>query len=193
MNLDLLNVREHTSEKYTPRTAYNAKSAHLTAAFAIDLTTRGEQFTKKMAGDAYIGFQLDQASDAVVLARQLYSRMKRDNVSILNIAGNGIYTLCEDGCTQDMINQFIYDVLKPIHQHLGIKKIHTGGQTGVDLAGAVAGYILEIPTEVTLPKGYLQRFEDHKDVTGTKEGVILQITSGANKILGHTPYNKMKK
>lgn len=39
-----------------------------------------------------------------------------------------------------------------------------------------------IPTEVTLPNGFIQRFEDNKDVNGSREKVFQQIESGALNI-----------
>lgn len=183
MNLDLLNVKEHSSEKYPPRTYYNATSADLTIAFAVDLNTAGEKLTHKAAGEKYIGFLLTDETDTLIVARELYSRMKKNNVKTINIAGNGIYTLAGHQCSQDFMNQFVYEILAKVHQFMPIQKIYTGGQTGVDLAGAVCGYALGIPTEVTLPKGFKQRFEDNVDVNGTKEGVIEQITTGAVTLL----------
>lgn len=43
-------IKESTSSKYTPRTYYNAKSADLTVAFAVDFSTAGERCTHKAAG-----------------------------------------------------------------------------------------------------------------------------------------------
>lgn len=179
MNPELLIINAHKSEKYPPRTYYNATSAGVTLALAVNLETKGELLTKRAAGDKYIGFKLTDDIDDLVIARQLYSKMKRDNVHTLNVAGNGIYTLCENGCSQDFINYFTYKIISKVHQFWPIEKIYTGGQTGVDISGAVAGYLLGIPTEVTLPAGFLQRFEDHKDVIGTREKVFDQIHNGA--------------
>lgn len=64
-----------------------------------------------------------------------------------------------------------YNCLWKVKEFLPITKIYTGGQTGIDLAGAVAGYNLDIDTEVTLPKGFIMRFKDGKDVPMTKEEV----------------------
>lgn len=182
-DLDKLVVNEHKSEKYPPRTYYNATSANLTIALATDLTTAGEKLTRKAAGeDKYLGFQLEKGTDAIEIARHIYRKMKKDNVKTLNIAGNGIYTLRKENCTQDDMNGFVFTILSKIHQHLPIEKIYTGGQTGVDLAGAVSGYLLGIPTEVTLPNGFRQRF-DHEDLVQDKQTIVNQITTGAENII----------
>jgi hypothetical protein len=182
MNLELLTVNEHSSAKYPPRTAYNAKTAGTTLALAVDLTTAGEKLTKKLAEERYIGFELKDDSNSIDIARALYRKMKTDNSNTLNIAGNGIYTLSEHGCSQQFINQFIYEIVAQVHHFLPIAKIYTGGQTGADIAGAVAGFALGIPTEVTLPNGFKQRFEDNVDVDGTREKVIAQIEEGAKAL-----------
>lgn len=183
MNPDLLIINEHKYETYPPRTYYNAKSAGVTLALAVDLTTKGEQLTYKAAGEEkYVGFKLDEDIDTLMIARQLYSRMKKNNTHTLNVAGNGIYTLIEHGCSQEFINYFTYKIISKVHQYWPIEKIYTGGQTGVDISGAVTGYLLGIPTEVTLPKGFKQRFENHKDVNGSREKVFNQIHNGALKL-----------
>lgn len=183
MNPEILIINQHKSVKYPPRTYYNATSAGVTLALALNLETAGELLTKKAAENRYIGFKLTDDIDDIMIARQLYKKMKQDNVNTLNVAGNGIYTLSEHGCSQDFINYFTYKIISKVHQHWPIEKIYTGGQTGVDISGAVTGYLLGIPTEVTLPLGYLQRFEDKKDVTGTREKVFEQIHNGALNIM----------
>jgi hypothetical protein len=169
-------VQEHSSPTYPPRTYFNAKSGDITLALAVDLTTAGEKLTHKAAGDEkYLGFQLTAETQAIDIARKLYREMKKKNAKTLNIAGNGIYTLVKHGCDQAHINGFLCDVIEKVHQHWPIEKIFTGGQTGVDLAGAVVAKHLGIEALITLPKGYIQRFEDNKDVTQTKEQVEQQI------------------
>lgn len=110
-----LRIVEHSSPKYTPRTYLNANSADLTAAFAVDFTTAGEKCTHKAAGEAYAAFPIQIVP--IDTARRLYRCCKLMNVKVLNIAGNGIYTLSFNGWSQEEINQYIYDVLKPVHKH----------------------------------------------------------------------------
>lgn len=175
-------INEHTSAKYPPRTYYNAKMGDVTLALAVDLTTAGELLTHRAAGDKYIGFKLTDEIDVLDIARPLYRKLKSSNAQTLNIAGNGIYTLSKYKCDQKFINQFVYLILEKVHTYYPIKKIYTGGQTGVDIAGAVAAVTLGIEAEVTLPKGYLQRFEDNKDVVQTKDDIHNQINNWVNKI-----------
>ncbi len=182
-------LQEHKSDKYGPRTYHNANSADLTVAFAVDLHTAGEVLTHKAAGDRYIGFQLTDETTSLELARQLYRKMKSMNAKSLNIAGNGIYTLSKHNCSQQFINEFVYDVLSRVHEHLPIEKIVSGGQTGVDIAGAVAAKKLNIPAVITFPKGFMQRFEDKRDIFQTKEAVEEQINYWVNALV---PSNERK-
>lgn len=175
-------VQEHKSEKYTPRTYFNAHSGDVTIALAVDLTTAGEKLTHKAAGEKYIGFHLTDDTMAIDVARALYKFMKQRNAKTLNIAGNGIYTLAKHGCDQHHINSFVLSVVEKVHQYWPIEKIFTGGQTGVDLAGAVAAQYLDIPALVTLPKGFVQRFEDKVDRTHTKEQIEEQINKWTNAL-----------
>lgn len=80
--------------------------------------------------------------------------------------------LCKNGNPVTVTTDtYVLNVIKQVHEYHPITKIYTGGQTGVDLAGSKAGYHLVIDTEVTLPKGYIMRFEDGKDVSCSKEFV----------------------
>lgn len=165
----MLLVKEHSSHKYTPRTYYNAKSAEITLAFAMDFTTAGERLTKKASYLNYLDLPLDEPW--IDNARKVWRVLHKNNYSVVNVAGNGIYTLSKHGMRQSDIDTYVLNVIKQVHEYHPITKIYTGGQTGVDLAGAKAGYHLRIDTEVTLPKGYIMRFEDGKDVPCSKEFV----------------------
>jgi hypothetical protein len=176
-------VQESTSPKYPARTFFNAKSGDVTLALAVDLTTAGEKLTHTAAGEKYVGFQINPNSDPIDVARGLYKFMKKRNAKTLNIAGNGIYTLVKHGFTQEDINNFLCDVIEKVHQFWPIEKIFSGGQTGVDLAGAVVAQYLNIPALITLPKGYIQRFEDNKDITQTQDKVYEQINHWVEKLV----------
>ena len=186
-------VQEHKSVKYTPRTYFNATSGDVTLALAVDLSTAGEVLTKKAAGEKYIGFLLKEDTEAIDIARSLYRFMKQRNAKTLNIAGNGIYTLSKHGCDQAHINAFLCDIIEKVHQFWPLEKIYTGGQTGVDLAGAVVAEHLGINALITLPNGYMQRFEDMKDITQSKESVLSQINHWASLLKEQDNKNEIKK
>lgn len=173
-------IQEHKSSSYAPRTYFNASSADITIAIACDFTTAGERLTKKAAGEKYIHFDL--RSDPIVCARQLYKRMKDHSLKTINVAGNGIYTLNKYGFDQGQVNVFLLQLLSPVHEHLGINRIYSGGQTGLDIAAGVCSVIMDIPCTMTLPKGYKMRFSDGIDVDHTQEWVYAYVSKMVEEI-----------
>lgn len=161
--MSTLIIQEHSSSSYAPRTYHNASVADLTMALAVDHNTAGEKCTQKAAGDRIVKLH-HQAGDNVQLARELWKGMKKHNAKILNVAGNGIYTWMEHGIQQERLNQNVYEILKLVHEHWGIEKIVSGGQTGTDIAGLAAAYKLGIDAVGTWPKGFKMRFADGIDV-----------------------------
>lgn len=174
-NLPGVFIREHTSPEYPPRTAINAKGGDVTLALAVDMTTRGELLTKKLveqAGKIYCGFQLEENVTSHDAARALYKNLVQSKGNHINIAGNSIHTLHQYGCSQEWINEFVFSVIETVHKHYPIAKIVTGGQTGVDMAGAIAGAVLGIHTEVTFPKGFRQRTSEKEIYSQKAEDVF---------------------
>lgn len=180
---NMIEILEHESSNYAPRTKFNGKISDVTIAFAYDLDTHGEKLTKKCAGSKYIGFQLNEILSEVAIVKEIYGFLLKKKAKTINIAGNGIYTLKKYGCNQKTINLFLYTILKKVHYHYPIEKVYTGGQTGVDLAGAVSAYLLGIDVVMTLPNGFKQRFDDGTDVFQTKEDIILKVEHWVNLLM----------
>lgn len=179
MNFNNLKIVEHKSSSYAPRTYHNAAVADLTIAFAVDFTTAGEKLTKKAAGAKLVEIDLHTYRHSVVeAARAVYKEACKLDAECFNVAGNGIYTLHKHGWTQEEINQFVFEIFKPIAKHWYVGKIVSGGQTGVDLAGGVAGAALSIETIMMLPKGFKQRHEDGVDICHTEEEIRQQVIAG---------------
>jgi hypothetical protein len=172
-------VNEHKSTSYAPRTYHNA-SQGVTLAVAVDFNTAGEKLTHKAAKDKVV--QIPWGLDSVLAARQLYSMLKKHNCSVVNVAGNGIYTLQKKGVTQEAANQYIYDVLELVNRYWPITQIVSGGQTGMDIAGLVAGCALDIETIGMWPKGLIMRFEDGKDVSMTDEKIKTMVYYGVKEL-----------
>lgn len=175
-------IQEHASDKYSPRTWHNAKTAHLTLAFAVDYTTAGERLTKKASDGKYLALPLygdtkDPMLAAQVLGQYLQANHANDAI-ILNIAGNGLYTLNKHGWTQEQANFHVYQVLAEIHAHHRFTQVISGGQTGIDMAGIVAAHTLDIEAVATLPKGFIQRGVDELDVTHTEAQIREQVRQG---------------
>lgn len=159
--LPRLSLFEDSSPEYKPRTQQNAR-ADVTAAFAIDFESAGERLTHKAAGPRYIDIPFGE--DVSESASRLTAFWKSREALTLNVAGNGIYTWAQHGISQLAVNQWIYDVLKLVAQQVRFTSIRSGGQTGSDLAGLVAGLALRVPAIGLYPKGFRMRGANKQEI-----------------------------
>lgn len=163
-------------EGYPARTRTNIISSDITIAFADDFSTAGEKLTKSLCKKykrTYIQiplgkFNSEQASTIITLGIGFDNLFKQNK--IINIAGNGIYSL---DYTQQELNVYLEDVLHYVKLSLescneNILLIRSGGQTGIDEAGVVAANRLGIPTLVFAPKGWMFRNKEGKDIRNEK-------------------------
>lgn len=176
----MLILQQHESQKYPPRTYFNAGQADITIAFASDFSTAGEALTRKAAGAKYLPISL--SADPVIAARAIYRELRARNATVINIAGNGIYTLIGHGWTQESLNAHLHSILSLVFRHWKIAKLVSGGQTGVDVAGLVVGAALGIAAVGTLPKGFLQRGANNKDVERDPKELESEIRAWAAKL-----------
>lgn len=170
-------VTESSANGYRQRTIHNTRSAGLTAAFAVNFETAGERLTRSAAGTNYVAIPLSEGT--LTSARLLYRALKHFDSHSLNIAGNGIHTLSTRNWHQDGLNAHLFEIISTVHKHWPLEKIVSGGQTGVDLAGLVCAFALDIPCVGTLPKGFLQRGVDGKDFENSAAEIRKQIENGA--------------
>lgn len=184
-----ITFREHRDPSYVGRTKENA-SADATIAIAANFNSAGEKLTKKLVEEqkkVYIPIdiskELDLSEDLIKnIVKKLNCSTKGnliDNSIILNIAGNGIYAL-KNRYTQELLDSYLRILLLSIlaskELKVKIKLIRTGGQTGLDEAGAKAGVFHEIPTLVVCPYGWKYRNllgEDIADETQFKNRFLL--------------------
>ena len=178
MSFDL-RVKALKTPDYPSRTRYNVEHSDYTLVFAVDTTTPGERLTRRLAGNkfidtemSYIGVDKDKIKDIISMLP------KKCN---LNIAGNSVTRLISKGISQEEVNELVYDVLYKISQSITIKRIFSGGQSGADLAGAIAGCRLGIKTRVVMCLGYLYRNEKGQDMTATKEETMKRIEIYLNR------------
>jgi hypothetical protein len=159
----------HPSPDYPPRTKFNIDKADFTVAFGINFETAGEQLTWKLSMPRYVRIDLMPLNSFVrnrEINKAAYKIVSRvDPHPILNIAGNSLVNL--RGIPQHTINRDVFAVLQLVHHTVDIKKIVCGGQTGADWAGVVAAKLLDIPCDVTMPRGFRQRGADGKDCYST--------------------------
>lgn len=163
-------IREHWGA-YAARTKHNANAADLTVAFALNFFTPGERLTKK---EAKLYKAIPMVMSAPDAGSLLAAELSMLVIDILNIAGNGIYSLHQRGWAQAKVNKYMLEVLTTAKAQLPAKII-SGGQTGVDIAGIVAAYKLGIDTEVMMPRGFMQRNVDGVDMYFTENVIRNQI------------------
>lgn len=169
----MINLREHTSSSYSPRTWHNSAQG-VTLAIAVDFNTAGERLTTKAAQKNGI-VHLDARNFStgwLTGARQLYKKLKESDCRVINVAGNGIYTFSKQGFDQEDVNSMVYTVLNQIHEYWKIDHVVSGGQSGADIAGLIAAAKLGIDCTGMWPKGYKMRFEDGVDVNHTPEQIM---------------------
>ena len=156
------------------RTRANAQWADITIAFAVDFNSPGEITTKEAAGDNYIAVQIPE--DGGLYCRGDYSKKLdaavkdlREKIrshpsyspkgTKLNIAGNGASSLARAGFSVEDAMDFITIVLSRTmsqydNNHLAIKEVRSGGQTGADEAGIIAAQGAGLKCSILAPKGY---------------------------------------
>lgn len=175
-----LTLVEHASGSYAPRTYENAHKSDLTIAIAVDFQTAGERCTINAAGPKYVAVPFTWGIERAAghIKRHVFEKKAKK----LNIAGNGIYTMGSYGYDQHTINQKVYEILKLVHEAYPIEEIRSGGQTGVDVAGLVAGMALNIPTVGLYPLGWRQRFERGMDICRERDLLYTELMAYADEI-----------
>jgi hypothetical protein len=124
----MINILEHSSSSYAPRTWHNAAQG-VTLAIAVDFSTAGEKLTTKAAQKNGI-VHLDARNFAtgwLPAARELFALLKETDCKVVNVAGNGIYTYAKHGFTQQGVNHMVYTVLKQVHEHWKLDHVVSGG------------------------------------------------------------------
>lgn len=176
----MINIREHSSSSYAPRTWHNAAQG-VTLALAVDFNTAGEKLTTKAAEKKGIVHcdAANFATDGIRAARELYTMLKESDCRTVNVAGNGIYTYDKRGFTQEGVNHMIHTILAKVHEHWPLEHVVSGGQSGADLAGLVAAAHLDINCTGLWPKGYKMRFENGVDVNHTPQQIMEMINKYA--------------
>lgn len=179
--LDNISVQS-ISSGYRDRTVINAKNADLTVAFATDFSTTGEKLTRNSAGAKYVAIDL-LTSTPLSAAARIYGFTKSRRIGVMNIAGNGLYTLAKSNWDQPKINQFIFETLRHLTYDVKLDSVRSGGQTGADIAGLVAAYALGLPVHALLPSGFLQRTSNGHDIEHSEFDIKKQIISGSETLI----------
>lgn len=148
---------ESESSYYPPRTFANAKAADATIAFAVNFNTSGELLTAeavKKYGRLYI--PINPLLISLAQINRTGKLLHTANARVINIAGNGAYSLIKSGIMQANADDIVYNFLDAVinGHELQIEGICSGGQSGFDEAGIKAAVKLGIPAIVRFPKGW---------------------------------------
>lgn len=169
----MINIREHSSSSYAPRTWHNAAQG-VTLAIAVDFSTAGEKLTTKASqknGIIHVD-ALNFADNWLHSSRELYKLLRDKDLRVVNVAGNGIYTYARKGFTQEGVNSMVRMILDQVNTHWKLDHVVSGGQTGADIAGLIAAAHLDIECTGMWPKNYKMRFEDGVDVNHTPKQIM---------------------
>ena len=187
----VIDFKEEPTSGYRERTIKNA-SADATIALAVDFNSAGEKLTKNSVlnqGKKYVARNLDEMFAAVEpfdlskgyglndnaifsMAEGIVRDLNSVNAKTLNIAGNGIYTM-KNKYSQNLLDEAVERLLEYViysdNLENQIVSIRTGGQTGIDEAGAKAGIKLQLPTTVLAPKGWTFRNIAGQDISNEQQ------------------------
>jgi hypothetical protein len=155
----MITLLEHSTKEYPARTRVNIRETDATLAIAVDFASAGERLTHKLATEQKKLYIRVAASARTVTeaASQIVEQLNTLPAPVirLNIAGNGIYRF--EGVSQLQVDYYVFTLLRLVVESPRLKKtiigVRTGGQTGVDEAGAKAAARLRIPVTVLFPKG----------------------------------------
>lgn len=155
------------SRNYRDRTKENADWSNITLALAEDFNTAGERLTRTVAGGKYVSANISNEVNTIVdsLYKQITEKGKTKDIK-LNIAGNGIHSL---SLTQSQYDAKLVDIIKGLQaKGITISEIRSGGQTGIDEAGAKAGQFLNIKTTINGTSNWAFRVKDGHDIYDEK-------------------------
>lgn len=177
-----INFVTSPSKNYADRTRANVEWSDITIALAEDFSTAGEKLTKTVAGNKYVSANISNDVSTIVnnIYNQLVSKGKTKDIK-LNIAGNGIYSLKD---TQSQYDVKLIDIIKGLQaKGVTISEIRSGGQTGIDEAGAKAGQFLNIKTTITSTSDF--KFRNKQGVDISNEQAFKARFASTNKYVNH--------
>jgi hypothetical protein len=117
------------------------------------------------------GYQLNDTA-IFNLAEGIVAELNSVNAKTLNVAGNGIYTI-KGKYSQELLDEAVERLLEYVIYSDNLKtqiaSIRTGGQTGIDEAGAKAGINLGVLTTILAPKGWTFRNISGQDISNEQQ------------------------
>lgn len=172
-------LSETTSSNYAPRTIENAAAADLTLYFHAhgQESSSGRTLTEAHSNRflPVVVFR-DQPVEA---ANRILEIIQPYPFPVVNIAGNRQYKFGTKR-TQSDVTKYILEVLTLVTTAKKIHQFRTGGQTGADWGGLVAGVILNVPTVALFPAGFRQQYMNRKNIDHTRDEILGKITESVD-------------
>lgn len=155
---------EHEHTGYPLRTRDNAMLTDGTLAFAVNWKSSGMLLTKKCCyNKPFIKIDISQYGDFTdEMARDIARQLEEKNIRHLNIAGNSFVNLAAY-YTQAALDAKVKYVMNKVCEYWKLESVTTGGQTGVDEAGAKWADGYGLPVTVRAPKGWMFR-QGNRDI-----------------------------
>lgn len=177
MTLPKIQLIETENPGYKIRTALNASSNDCTfyvysAGFS---GTEGTKLTKRHS-NIFVHCSVDNPVQNAV------DMLSKVEFATLNVAGNSIARF-NSSWDQQKLNLYVYRVLLEMSETRTIASITSGGQTGGDWAGLVAGIALDIPIIGRFPRGFKRRNREGIDWHSSQSTIEDELTSDVVKVL----------
>lgn len=171
----MIKFKEHQISSYPARTEENVKLSDITLAFANNFFTAGEILTRNLCSKynkIYVPINLNKKfykedfdKLVTIFDFQVHNYKINENSVIINIAGNGIYSLkWEQYIVDEMILRFFEEIFIKYNLITLNPKIISGGQTGIDEAGIKAAEKIGIECEILAPKNWMFRGKNGIDI-----------------------------
>lgn len=169
-----LTLSETTSSNYAPRTIENATSADLTLYFHArgQESSSGRTLTESHSNRFLPIVVFHEPPEAA--ANRILEILQPYPFPTINIAGNRQHKFGTK-CTQSDVTKYILEVLTHVTTSKKIYEFRTGGQTGADWGGLIAGVVLDIPTVTLFPAGFRQQYMNRKNIDHTRDEILAKI------------------
>lgn len=169
-----LSLSQTVSSNYAPRTIENATSADLTLYFHAPgvESSSGRTLTESHSNRFLPIVVFDDPP--IEAANRVLEILQPYPFPVINIAGNRQHKFGVKR-TQSDVTKYVLEVLTHVTTFKKIHGFRTGGQTGADWGGLIAGVLLDVPTVALFPAGFRQQYMNRKNIDHTQDEILAKI------------------
>lgn len=151
-----LMLREHDSRDAGARICANADN-QATFSYGVDFSTPQQMLVREVAGKRLL--QVPVGTPAAAAAELLVVHLRRLEATTLNVTGNSLAKVLQihpmdPDTLQEKLDGYILRVLTAVHREYPLRRIVSGGQTGVEESATKAAVKIHVPAFALLPQGY---------------------------------------